>query len=262
MVLSVSGKNSTKTYTVTGDDVDQSQEQIDDYLFFESGAWQEFVPTKTTLTKVDLHIGNYFSGSYPLTMTIEAPLGTQIVDKTLTAADIPLDHCDWTTFDVADTAISPGHSYYIVLTYDPGCEYCWSGASENPYPHGESSEGSDWDWCFRTYGEGGSDWEIDVEDGFHWPPKPKMKIINWQEPPPDPPKIKVRVVECPLLFYGDEYENEFDPIGDGEELILPGGFIVGLGPATIIASVEINDETVCEDSANAFLLGIAIYVFP
>jgi hypothetical protein len=41
--------------------------------------------------------------------------------------------------------------YYIILTFDIGSEYAWSGSSNDPYTFGMSSHPNvDWDFAFRT----------------------------------------------------------------------------------------------------------------
>ncbi len=65
----------------------------------------------------------------------------------------PQMNCNWTSFDVPDISLTPGITYYIVLTFAMGGDYNWCGAWNNPYPPGESNRDPDWDWTFRTYYE-------------------------------------------------------------------------------------------------------------
>jgi hypothetical protein len=134
--------------------VDQSQETQDECAFFPNYAWQQFVPTGTKLIKVDVKIAQWYGGSPDLKMTIEQPLGTPHASASLPASSIPSGNCDWVTFDTyPDIPLTPGVTYHIVLSYDPGGEYGWAGAWGDPYTPGISDRDVKWDWCFRTYVE-------------------------------------------------------------------------------------------------------------
>ena len=134
--------------------IDQEQSITTDIEWLEGGAdnWQEFIPTRALLTEVEVHIGCYYSGSYQMTLTIEAGLGlTPITYATLDCSSMPNNQQGWVMFDVIDRPLNPGQKYYIVLRFDPGSEYGWSGSQANPYSNGESNVGSMWDYAFRTY---------------------------------------------------------------------------------------------------------------
>jgi hypothetical protein len=137
------------------DKVDQSQENCNDQDWLPGGVpnWQEFCPEGADLLKVDVHVGQYFAGSHPITLSIENSLGSKLTEKTLQATDLPSNTCDWVTFDVPDVNIKAGEQHRIVLTFDIGSEYAWSGSLGDPYPCGATSSGKgpDWDYCFRTY---------------------------------------------------------------------------------------------------------------
>ena len=130
---------------------DQSQEDCPEKDWIQGGEWQEFVPMGKEHIRVEVHIGCYFAGSHPITLSIEKPLGTIAASKTLPAVVIPLNSEGWVSFEYLNVTLQPGQTYYIVLNFDPGSEYSWSGAWANPYPAGVSSRDPDWDYCFKTF---------------------------------------------------------------------------------------------------------------
>ena len=125
--------------------------------------WQQFVPTMANHVRVELHAGEWCQCSYPITLTIERPLGTVHTSKTLIYSDFPYNQNGWVSFDIPDVILTPGNQYYLVLTFDCGSEYGWSGSTGNPYPNGASSEGGTIDYCFRTFCEEGGDPSMEVE---------------------------------------------------------------------------------------------------
>jgi hypothetical protein len=89
----------------------------------------------------------------------------------LPASEIPITS-DWVSFDVQDITLNPGQIYYIKLSTSFNALYYWCGASNNPYPNGVSSNGADWDWCFRTYADKSKSTFI---DNIH--PESRMKTF-------------------------------------------------------------------------------------
>ena len=134
-----------------GEVKDQYQEDCYECWYFDNYAWQQFVPTKSKLLRVEVSIAQWYSGSPDITLSIERPLGTVLTSKGLPASAIPEWYCDWVSFNVPDVILTPGNTYYIVLSYPLGGEYSWCGTWGNPYPKGESDIHPDWDWCFRTW---------------------------------------------------------------------------------------------------------------
>ena len=114
--------------------------------------WQQFVNQGNMLEEVELYIGCWFSGSYPITLSIEETVGgASLTDVTYQASDFPPDTQAWFTFDVPDVKLERNKTYHIVLRFDPGSEYAWSGDNGDPYPAGDSSHPDiDWDYAFRT----------------------------------------------------------------------------------------------------------------
>jgi hypothetical protein len=114
--------------------------------------WQEFKNRGTMIEEVQLHFGNYASGSAPVYFSIRESLaGPPITDVTVPASAFPPNVQTWFTFNVPDVAVTPGMVYYMVVKFDPGSEYAWSGAHGDPYPNGGSSHTDpDWDYAFKT----------------------------------------------------------------------------------------------------------------
>jgi len=133
--------------------IDQEQPDASEFDFLENGKihYQQFINQGKTIEEIEVHIGHYYAGSEPMTLSIQKPLGTTLTSKTLTTVDIP-DHIEnWCKFDLPDTPLTRGDLYYIVIEFDIGSEYAWSGAHGDPYPSGVSSHpDADWDYAFRT----------------------------------------------------------------------------------------------------------------
>jgi ABC-type transport system substrate-binding protein len=126
-------------------------EHVDTYW----DSWQEFVPTVNSLSRVEVKINRYenYPNEYPITMTIESPLGTVLTSKTLQWEEIPelpWGETVWISFDVPDITLTPGQSYYIHLDSEP-LAYLWSAANYDAYPPGQSNFAYPWDWTFRTF---------------------------------------------------------------------------------------------------------------
>jgi len=114
--------------------------------------WQQFYNRGEILQEVILHFGCWYGGSYDVTLAINETLtGPTVTSVTYQASDFPLDMQTWFVFDVPDVKLKQGKIYYMVITFDPGSEYGWSGDYGNPYPLGASSHTApDWDYAFKT----------------------------------------------------------------------------------------------------------------
>jgi hypothetical protein len=145
----VSSKNSEMLSVI-----DQQQQDTSEYYWLEGGEanWQQFKNIGNMLEEVELHIACANENSYPITLSIEETIGgtplTQVIYK---PGDLPLKDPAWFTFDVPDVQLQANKIYYMVLRFDPGSEYAWSGAHRDPYPLGISSHpDADWDFAFKT----------------------------------------------------------------------------------------------------------------
>jgi len=151
--------------------IDQSQERDDGSESIRNTEWQEFVPVAKKLLHVEVKIKVGEGETTPIRLSIEQPLGTTLTAKEIPASEIPTTP-DWISFDVQDITLNPGQIYYIRLSTSFNALYYWSGASNNPYPNGTSSKGSNWDWCFRTYADKSKSTFI---DNIH--PESRMKTF-------------------------------------------------------------------------------------
>lgn len=231
--------------------IDQHQEESDECLWFYPSEWQEFVPSHEKLVKVEVKILQGYGNSPPLTLSVERPLGAVITSKTLPVSSIP-DTCDWVVFDVSDVSLETGKPHYIKLSYPPGGEYAWAGASENPYPQGSSSKGTGWDWCFRTYAEVCRP-EIEVVTGLH---RGVLAVITNNECP-ELTNIRWSItVEGDFILLGGYAAGTISSISPGDTATISSRPVLGLGRAVI--TVVVGD---CEPvTANAIVLGPFVVV--
>jgi hypothetical protein len=149
---------------------------------------QSFIPTKGTLTKLEIYIGKNSTATYPLKVSIRKVL----TEDDLTVIDInpnsvPTETYDWVEINIDDTTLNPGETYYIVTltenvtdnfyvwgannisgSYPFGCAWIsldggdsWTNESTSSYPDSHNAninqnprfdETLTWDMCFRTYG--------------------------------------------------------------------------------------------------------------
>jgi hypothetical protein len=152
--------------------IDQSQERDDGPVSIKNMEWQEFVPVVKKLLRVEVKIKAGAGEITPLRLSIEQPLGTILSSKELPASEIPTAP-DWVSFNVQDITLIPGQIYYIKLSTSFNANYLWCGASNNPYPNGNSSKGVNWDWCFRTYADKS---KSSIMDNMH--PESIMKTFS------------------------------------------------------------------------------------
>jgi hypothetical protein len=156
--------------------VDQRQTELYEGLSLNDGLidqrWyaQSFIPTQSTLSKVELEL--VAKGSVnPITVSIRHNLTG--LDLTSTSVLIgPMDLyrpvLNWTTFDFPDIEVTPGESYYIIChtVYTNDSLYGWTYAGtayDDPYLNGQgylsNNQGATWiaynkvhDFSFVTYG--------------------------------------------------------------------------------------------------------------
>lgn len=132
-----------------------------------SGCWgaaMSFVPSLSTLSKVDLGLFLYLYGEPTLLPVYirENLSGDNLAEASI---DIPkmedLHMTRWFTFDFQDIEVIPGNKYYIIIKTVDGCAEYWKSGKGNCYPSGRSywsSDGEEWhadgpDCCFVTWGK-------------------------------------------------------------------------------------------------------------
>ena len=128
---------------------------------------QSFKPSKDLLTEVELKLGRLGSITTELKVTIRKNKdGEDLTVISIPYSRIPSYSWEWVSFNFPDITITPGETYYILLSTDGGDNienfYSWAG-SENPdsYPNGDvwiqwsSGQWEMWnppiDSCFKTF---------------------------------------------------------------------------------------------------------------
>ena len=134
--------------------VDQEQPNTSSLNWLIAGVpnWQQFINQGNVLEEIELHIGNYYSGSQDITISIEETVGgASITSVTYPSIALPYNTQGWFTFDLPDVKLQRGKMYHIVIRFNPGSEYGWSGSLGDLYASGGSSHPDpDWDYAFRT----------------------------------------------------------------------------------------------------------------
>ncbi len=133
------------------------------------GAAQNFSPTISNITKVELYIRNFNSSEFDLVVELrkDHPKEGDLIDTvTFTPAEVS-ENFEWLEVDFDDVVVDAGVDYFIVvppapgdITGDFGYEWCYS--EENRYEDGwlfftknggdTWSAISEWDFAFRIYG--------------------------------------------------------------------------------------------------------------
>ncbi|MDG6228873.1 MAG: C25 family cysteine peptidase [Candidatus Thermoplasmatota archaeon] len=138
------------------DGSDQRQTTSSDCQSLVSFEWQEFIPRKDVLSRVELKLQSLDPTASDIVMSLERPLGTVVASIEKSASDIPSTTSDWVSFDLQDVKVIPFETYYITVTVQGSGYYSWCYAEPSRpgisrYPLGNSSLGDDLDWCFKTY---------------------------------------------------------------------------------------------------------------
>jgi len=159
---------------------------------------QSFIPTKELLTRVELLFEKNASAAYPLTCAIRDNLTREnIVEISLDPDEFIADNFSWVEFDFEDIWLELDKTYYIVCYTENVTDnfYYWAAINESEsYQQGSAwvsiDGGNTWgnqsvssdenpveynkayhpfqkddntsDMCFKTYGIGGTQLDIDV----------------------------------------------------------------------------------------------------
>lgn len=159
------------------DRIDQEQpiQTGNTFIIGEVSRAQSFIPTRETLTKVELYIYKEGTMNADFKVSIrENLIGSDLTSASMQANQIPpnIQSQAWVEFNFADIEVNPGNVYYIVCTTQGGnldnC-YVLGCADNDPYPQGDAWEygvfnnyiwqkmenlyGKPYDLCFRTYVE-------------------------------------------------------------------------------------------------------------
>ncbi|MBU0497138.1 MAG: PKD domain-containing protein [Candidatus Thermoplasmatota archaeon] len=153
----------------------QMEETIDQHQNFYSTSYrvydkniaaQSFIPTKHKLTKIELYLrmSNNFGGLH-VKINEGNPSNTELTSLFIPHDLIPNTEA-WITFDFEDIQVTPGQTYFIVVSSPRHNGYIGSYylylSYMNKYPYGfqynSKDQGSQWnkqsiqDLCFKTYG--------------------------------------------------------------------------------------------------------------
>jgi len=162
---------------INSDELDQEQpiQTGNTFITREVFRAQSFIPTKHTLTRVELFIYKHGTMNADFKLSIrENLIGSDLTSALMQANQIPpnIQSQAWVDFNFLDIDVNPGSVYYIVCTTQGGnldnC-YVLGCANNNPYPQGDAWEygafnnyiwqkmedlyGKPYDLCFRTYVE-------------------------------------------------------------------------------------------------------------
>jgi rhodanese-related sulfurtransferase len=172
VVLDVRSQAEYESGRISRAKLDQYQEGINYGFWFEKTLirWQEFKPTHTSLSQIDLYIEkNGKPGNMRVSITNDAE--DQLWETTVPGEKIAKS--GWIEIPV-DPSISlkPGDSYYINAWSDadspgPDNRYFWRGQTKSEYDRGISCVEDSWkgyDFAFRTWSSGGSVGCVDFED--------------------------------------------------------------------------------------------------
>ena len=157
--------------------VDQKQTWDDGYglqLIPPNSFAQSFTPTKDTLTAISMEMFRAGNPPEPVEITVSIRdniIGTDLVTIIKDTSVNPIERvARWVLFDFEDISVTPGSTYYIVVSANAGKlghSYCWVFSSvDDLYTKGQawSKENgtANWvkwlqnayypkDFCFKTY---------------------------------------------------------------------------------------------------------------
>jgi hypothetical protein len=141
---------------------------------------QSFIPTKNTLTKVELMLQRDEVATHPYTVSIREDLyGPDVTTVSVPANQISSQSFNWVEFNFPDISVIPGQTYYIVSSTLDVFEnwYSWGlKIGQNVYPNGTVYVSIDhqenWeenafaDMTFKTYGMDVTELEMSLTGGF------------------------------------------------------------------------------------------------
>lgn len=97
---------------------------------------ESFKPTQENLTAVFLHLYNYGATNFVIEVGTTAG-GSEVSTNTFTPGDYGSGGGAWVKFDITDSVLSPGSTYYISLSA-AGDSVVWRTDSSNPYADGSA----------------------------------------------------------------------------------------------------------------------------
>ena len=234
-----------------GEVKDQYQETHTDEVWLISATpiWQEFVPDKENIVRVEIKVMQGYGGSPPLALEIHQPYGTSLAYKEVPVGDIP-DTPGWVSFDIPDIPLNPGETYYIGVVYKGAGEYAVAGAGGNPYTKGESDRGPMWDWCFRTFAEDPSkDLEVEVRGGIG------VTVLVRNTGMTDLTNIAYTITLNGFVLFQEKYGGTIPDLPSGYLRQVGSGFLLAIGPGSV--TVTVGDITT---EIDALFLGPFVFL--
>ena len=128
---------------------------------------QEFIPTLSYLTRIELVITNCnrYPQDGPLIVSITKELDEDALTSiVIPSSEIPNWQLTWYNIDLSDIRLTPGETYHILVEAGEKGSYCSGQYQDNPYPAGDCwmcniyngyfywGNSEKWDIAFRTYG--------------------------------------------------------------------------------------------------------------
>jgi hypothetical protein len=248
---------------------------------------QSFIPQKAILTRIELSIGKNVTTSYPFSLGVRDVLtNPDIVTTDVAAEQILTGNFTWVEFDIPDTWVTVGKTYYIVCytenitdnwygwaanniseSYPNGCAWVsiddgdtWSndsvdfGFNENHHQYPKADENATWDMVFRTYGLDSTNLVIDYQTGLL---RSKFIINNAGSTPAYDVDASAHMTGG--ILNGINITSSMGywelPASESLELVISG--LIGFGPVTIsVVAHATNAEEVSTE-----LHGFAFFIF-
>ena len=267
---------SSKNTNLPSDQIDQEQTQTTgkDYIYNDHWKAQSFKPTTKTLTRIQLYINRIGDITSDFEINIKDSLtGPILTNLSVSYNEIPPANPEWIQFNFIDINVTVDQTYYIICktnTGDQSNSYNWYEASDNPYETGikyysdDSGENwqqsSDYDFCFKTYGQKA---EIDIpyiKGGFGWNIYYGIKNIGTAE---------IKDINVSIVFSGGLILTGKTHTDTINQIIPPGKIldntfspVIGFGPTEITITVSSSETPAVPKTAHAFLFIFSIYITP
>ena len=230
---------------------------------WKATAAQEFTPTKSILTRVELYIKNNDAlASEPYVVSIRETLeGPDLTVASLSPTDIG-DEYTWIEFDFDDITVTPGEIYYIFSQSEnvQDNKYQWGWYHENVYPNGtcysrinENSPYDDLltDLTFKTYGIDTTALAISFENSVT-----SFAVIIENSGDVDAHDVVVNIEASGGIFglIDASVSSGYDEISIGSNEVITLPQLIGLGPLSISVTVESSNADELSDNWDGLIV--------
>lgn len=237
-----------------------------------NSAAQSFIPQKEVLTRVQFLMAKHTSASAPCTISLRKELtGPDVTSLEVSTTEFPiLNPSDpqasfsWVSFNLTDTWVTAGDTYYLVLytqNITNNTYYC-AGNDSNLYQNGSAfishDDGTTWqempnqgDGCFQTYGLEETFLSLTISNkpfGYSATIKNIGNDTAWDI------QINITIKGGILKLIKFESQGTIPKLEPGEELTQRFPNLIGLGPIKIkvtLSAANVKETTI---SKNALLL--------